>query len=113
VIVIIGVVLIIIDFFIHLLENLGNGMDIVSAITTALGQTFADVANVIIGIINAFAGFLGYHITPLSTASGFETAQQTKAVNVVNNINFNKNVSVGDGKTVQKIIDDATATSMG
>lgn len=95
----VGVILIAIDFLIHLFENLSNGMDPLDAVLTALGQTVADVVNIIIGAINPILGFLGMaKIEKWSTSSGHEPATTTQAKTVVNNITFAKSVNTGDKK---------------
>ena len=115
VILVVGVVLIIIDFLIHLFENLANGMDIVSAVTNALGQTLADVANVIISIINGITNLFGAGsvLELWSTKTGSEPEQYSKASTQITNINFNKNVSVKSSKEVEDAVKRGSDARMG
>lgn len=110
----VGIILVAFDFLIHLFENLANGMDPLDAVLTAIGQTFADLMNVIIGALNPILGFFGMgKITPWSTASGTETAATTKATNVVNNFNFNKNVNTADKAAATRIASEMGNNSYG
>jgi len=115
VIIIIAAVLIVIDFLIHLFENLANGMDIVSAVTNALGQTLADIANVIISIINGISNLFGAGsvLELWKTTTGSESEQYSKASTQITNINFNKNVGVKSTKEVEDAVGKANASKMG
>jgi len=114
VIVVIGLVIVVIDFLIHVFENLANGMDLGSAIFTALGQTFNDFVNLIIGAINGLYNLIGWDkLDLLKTNSGSEPAGYTKAQTTINNINFNKNVNTKTSKEVQEAVAKGTAAAMG
>ena len=115
VLVIIGAVLVVIDFFIHLIENLSNGMSLMDAVTNALGQTVADVVNIFIGIINGLGSMIpGFQKWDTwSTSTGWEPAEQTTAKTTVNNITFAKSVNVGDRAAVQKVATQAGNATMG
>lgn len=114
VLLIVGLVVAIIDFFIHLMENLSDGMDIGAAILTAFGQTFADVMNTIISVINFFSNLLGAGsiLSLWSTSNGKDEAR-TKAQTNITNITFAKNVDTKNRKEVSKVANQAAAATMG
>lgn len=115
VILIIAVVLVAIDFLIHLFTNLANGMDIVSAVTNALGQTLADIANVIISIINGISNLFGAGsvLELWKTSTSSESPEFSKASTQITNINFNKNVNTKTSKEVQDAVKQSNASGMG
>lgn len=114
ILIIVGAVIVIIDFFIHTMENLSDGMSIGDAILTAFGQTFADVMNVIISVINFFSNLLGAGsiLSLWSTSNGTDKAQE-RAQTTVNNITFSKNVSTNSKKDASKLAAQTAAATMG
>jgi hypothetical protein len=110
----VAAVIIIIDFLIHVFENLAAGMNPLDAVLTAVGQTIKDVINIIIGALNPILGFLGMSkIATMDTSNGRETAQQTTARTTVNNFNFNKSVNTADKRVATQMASQVGQASMG
>ena len=85
--IVVGAVLVVVDFLINLWENFQLTGWSVATLVNALSDTFKDIANVIIGIINTLGGWAGVHIGELETTSGNASRNSL----VTNNYNFNGN----------------------
>ena len=111
----VALVLIVIDFLIHLFENLANGMNPLDAVLNAVGQTVADVVNIIIGAINGLSNLFGFGsvLELWKTTTGSEPEAYSKSQTTINNINFNKNVGVKSSKEVTNAINNTSNASMG
>lgn len=112
VLILIGAVIVVVMFLINVWNNLNNGMDLGTAIITALGQTLTSVWNVIVGIINAASNFLGQGniIQPIQSGNSNQAANKTTTVVINNNINK----SVGkDGLTAVQLASIKAAQSLG
>jgi len=82
---VIALVLIAIDFVINFFENLAATGDILGSVVAALWDTFADLYNVLLPLMNLIGGFLG-----MEQRAAFET-NSGRNTQIQNNYNFNGN----------------------
>jgi len=106
----IAAVLILVDFLIHLYDNMSNGMFFLTAIFVAFIQTLTDVATIIISIINSISKIIGIGEVLKNPSSDNE---RTTSKTTINNITFAKNVNTGDKAQVAKTASQISNSTMG
>lgn len=88
VIAVIGLVLLAIDLVINIFENFAATGDVIGSIINGITDTFWDLYNVLLPLMNFIGGFLGMEARAEATTYSGEAA---KRASVTNNYNFNGN----------------------
>lgn len=99
VIAIIGLVLIAIDLLINIFENFAATGDIIGSIINGITDTFWDLYNVLLPIMNLIGGALGWEQRAVATTHSGEYSRQTQ---ITNNYNLNGNYD-DPGAAIKKI----------